>query len=99
MNDEQHQGESPLTDGICLTGLAANPQYTLLDEHALAKMLKVSDRTVQRMVLRGQLPAGIKLGSRRMWMVGKLIEFLGAESDRLKKEAHRIAALHAGSGI
>lgn len=92
-------GAPPPTEGVCLTGLADRPAQALLDEHALADTLKVSPRTVRRMVQRGQLPEGIKLGSRRMWVVGKLTEFLGAESDKMAKEAQRVSALYRGAGI
>jgi predicted DNA-binding transcriptional regulator AlpA len=85
--------------GLCITGLAEMPERTLLDERAMASALHVSPRTIRRMVMRGQLPAGIKLGSRRMWLVGKVTEFLSAESDKSAAEARRIAALFMGSGI
>jgi hypothetical protein len=92
-------GETSLTVGICLTGLAEKPGQALLDEFALADILGVSTRTVRRMVLRGQLPNGIRLGGRRMWVVGKLAEFLSVESDRMAKEARRIAALYQAAGV
>lgn len=81
---------------MALDGLAALPKGMLLNEKALADSLAVSPRTVRRMVAHGQLPAGIKLGGRRMWVADKIMEFLVARSDELAQEARRRALRFAG---
>jgi predicted DNA-binding transcriptional regulator AlpA len=72
-----------------LMGLAGLPTNTLLGEKALAAVLDVSTRTLHRMVVRGQMPQGVKLGGRRVWMAGKVIEYLSAEAERLAMEARK----------
>lgn len=76
---------------VQLTGLAELPCNTLLGESALASLLHVSTRTLTRMILRGQLPQGVKLGGKRMWIAGKVIDYLALESDRLAGEARRLS--------
>lgn len=74
-----------------LMGLAGLPPNALLGEKALAAVLDVSIRTLHRMVVRGQMPQGVKLGGRRVWMAGKVIEYLAAEAERLAMEARRLS--------
>lgn len=76
---------------LALDGLAKAPAGTLLNERALASYLAVSPRTLRRMVQRGQLPNGIKLGGRRMWVTEKVMEFLVDQSNELAQEARRLA--------
>lgn len=76
---------------LALDGLAKAQPGTLLNERAMASCLAVSTRTLRRMVQRGQLPKGIKLGGRRMWMTEKVMEFLTDQSNELAREARRLA--------
>lgn len=85
-------GADTTKDGFCTTELADLPGETLLDEPALAHLLDTSSRTIRRMVYRGQLPAGIKLGGRRVWMVKKLLEYLTDEADRMAGVSKKTAA-------
>lgn len=78
-------------DVLALDGLAKAQPGTLLNEHAMAECLAVSPRTLRRMVQRGQLPNGIKLGGRRMWVTEKVMEFLVDQSNELAQEARRLA--------
>lgn len=85
-HEENRDGE---IGGLFTSTLAETSTGTLLDERALAQCLCVSARTVRRMVGRGQLPPGVKLGGRRIWMAGKVIEYLQHEADRLATAAKR----------
>lgn len=76
--------------GFCTARLAELPAAALLDGLALANCLNVSTRTLQRMTRRGQLPPGVKLGGRRIWMAGKVLEYLAAEADRLMASSRRL---------
>lgn len=85
------------TGHLCTAGMAAMPTSTMIDELTLAGHLQVSTRTIRRMVAHGQIPEGVKIGGRRVWMVGKLLEYVAAEADRLASEARR-RALRLTSG-
>jgi len=78
--------------GLCVTQLAELPAESLLDSAALARCLSVSTRTLRRMAGRGELPKGIKLGGRRVWIAGKILEFLAHRADRHAAEAKKVAA-------
>ena len=71
------------------TNLAQYPPGTLLSEESLANALKVSARTLRRMVARYELPPGIRLGGRKVWVVEKVREYLADRAERLAKEAAR----------
>lgn len=68
--------------GHIFVHLANLPYNTILDEQGLAKCLKVDCRTIRRMVDRYELPAGVKQGNRKLWVVGKLVEFF---NDRMQE--------------
>jgi len=57
----------------------------------LAGHFQVSTRTIRRMVAHGQIPEGVKIGGRRVWIVGKVIEYVTVEAERLAVEARRRA--------
>lgn len=77
--------------GVIITQLAEMPPKTLLDEGALAEVLRVTKRTVRRMVSRYELPPGILFGGRKRWQAGKILEYFEAEAERLAKEAEKRA--------
>jgi len=77
--------------GVCLTELAGLPDAALVDERALAACLRTSTRTLRRMVHRGEIPQGLKLGGRRMWLAGKVRNYLSEQAERLTNDAKRIA--------
>ena len=85
--------------GFCTAILAEMSADALLDEEALAGVLKVTSRTIRRMVGRGQLPPGVKLGARRIWMAGKVTQHLKYEADRLATAARRHSFHHDGSEV
>jgi predicted DNA-binding transcriptional regulator AlpA len=85
-----------VSEGYCVTALALLPANTLMDDRALATSLRISTRTLSRMVVKGQLPNGVKLGGRRVWMAGKIVEYISAAADRLAAEARRQSIRFAG---
>lgn len=76
---------APPIRGI-LTGLANLPADTLVCQEALAALLGCTARTVRRMVGRGELPRPAKLGNRRVWIVGRVLEWVHAASERAESE-------------
>jgi predicted DNA-binding transcriptional regulator AlpA len=79
-------------EGLYIVDLAELPANTLLDNQALAEVFSVSTRTLRRMVGRGEIPRGIRLGGRSMWIAGTLVEYLKAEAERQAAQARRLAA-------
>lgn len=69
----------------------------MLDIHQLSEILGICDRTVGRMVVRLELPKGIKFGGKNYWNVGSLVQWiLDREEAAMKmsqKEAERILRL------
>ena len=68
--------------GFITTKLAEMPGDTLMDTAELAALLRVSSRTIRRMVYCGELPKGIKMGGRRLWLAGNLRGYLKDEAER-----------------
>lgn len=79
------------TEGTTITALTLLPTGTMLDERALAGVLRVSPRTIRRMVERGELPEGVKLGGRKIWISEKVIDYIAAQADRQAAEARKQA--------
>ena len=76
---------------MTITRLAELPQGAMLDENALASALGVSTRTVRRMVDRCEIPAGVKLGARKVWFSDRVLGFLMARAEREAEVAERNA--------
>ena len=64
-------------------GFAGFSPDDLVDEPTLAGTLRVTTRTVRRMVVRGELPAPILLAGRRVWNIGRVRLWI----DRLSEAA------------
>lgn len=77
--------------GTLLDELALLPEQALVDEAKLAQLLQVSTRTVRRRVACFELPPPFKLGSKSMWMVGRVREFFSKKA----KQAEKVAAKEA----
>ena len=69
------------------TDLARLPREALLDQRSLAGALHVSPRTLRRMVTRFEVPPGVKLGARRIWIAGKVLEYLERRAEELASSA------------
>ena len=78
--------------GLCLTMLAELPGDAMLDSVALSRYLSVSTRTLRRMVGRGELPQGVQLGGRRIWLAGKIRDYVRNAADRQAARAKRLAS-------
>ncbi|HEY3319335.1 MAG TPA: hypothetical protein VGP72_02520 [Planctomycetota bacterium] len=74
------------------SALADCPPGTVLNEKALAKVLAVAPRTLRRMVDRGELPPGTKLGVNKVWLSDKVLAHLSERAERLAAEARQHAA-------
>ena len=72
-----------------------NPPNTILDEEGLADCFNVDPRTIRRMVERCELPAGVKQGNRKLWVAGKLMDFINDRMqeniDTANKEYNRLS--------
>lgn len=94
-------GETPLTVeafpsstenmGSVIDTLARMEARTLLNEIALAHALGVSTRTVRRLVVRNEIPPGVKLGARRVWLAGDVLGHVQRRADKAAREAERTA--------
>ena len=73
------------------TVLAAYPADTVLDQQALALALGVSSRTIRRMVSRYELPPGLALGGRKVWLAQKVREYLNSRAEEVALESARLA--------
>jgi len=67
--------------------LAGLPADAVLDEIALAAALGVPPRTVRRMIRRYELPAGVKLGCRRIWLAGRVLAWIHAAAEKQERAA------------
>lgn len=73
---------SPAT--ISLGGFADDD---LITKPELCKCLNCSERTLQRMVERFEIPPGVELGSRKVWIVGKIRAWFANAAERRETEA------------
>ena len=85
-----------------ITGLAALPGKTLIDERSLALILSVTMRTIRRMVARHELPPPVPLAGRSTWLVERIIAHVEARAERAaraaEQEERRIQMLVASAG-
>jgi excisionase family DNA binding protein len=47
-----------------------------IDQHAVAKYLGVSTKTVRNLIKRGELPPQIRIGRKRFWLKGNFSRWL-----------------------
>jgi len=78
-------------DGLLIKDLTLLPEKTLVDEKRLAVALKVTPRTVRRMVARFELPPPIRLAGRSVWMAGHVLAHIQKTAERAINEADRQA--------
>jgi len=67
------------------------PDRTLIDEPTLAGILGCSERTVQNMVARFDLPPPLDVAGRKRWFVGRLVLWLTSRAEREEQTAERKA--------
>ena len=73
--------------GAQYDALAKLPQETSLDARALACHLGVHRRTIRRMEDRRELPAGRRMGGRKHWIVGRILEYWDRQSQVAERDA------------
>lgn len=72
--------------GIIIQALADYQPNVFLDCLSLAEALGICPRTIRRMVLRHELPQGIRQGKRKIWRVGAILDwFLQLEQENAMK--------------
>ena len=85
-------GEVAHGPGVVITALAEMLARSIVDEAKLAYMLRVSTRTVRRMVTRTELPRPVKLGGRATWFAGDVLDHIAMRAEALRREAEKDAA-------
>ncbi|GAJ12285.1 unnamed protein product [marine sediment metagenome] len=75
--------------GVLIGGLARLPEKTILNGRQLASILKVTPRTVRRMVRRNELPPPVPLAGNSVWLVGRVLAHIEAAAERAAREAER----------
>ena len=78
-------------DGALIDAFSRLSENDILDRSGLAKALKVTTRTVSRMVDRFELPPPIRLAGRSVWIVGPLLEHIRAKVTAAAAEARQRA--------
>ena len=82
--------EAPLQTGVIDT-LARMPERAILNEKAIASIFGVTTRTVRRMVGRHEIPPGIPLAGRTVWMAGKVLTFMEKSLEKAEESARKRA--------
>ena len=80
-----------MKDPLFSTSLGELHPNTLLDKVALAQALDVSPRTLRRMVARFEVPPGMTLGGKKIWLAGNVLQFLTERANDLAREAERMS--------
>ena len=96
-SEETNSADVNEKTGLLIEVLALLPEKAMLDESKLAESLRVTTRTVRRMVSRFELPPPIPLGGRSVWMAGRILQHfedaMERAGQRAVKEQQRIARL------
>lgn len=77
--------------GTIIDTLARMEPRTIINQIALAHALGVSTRTLRRLVARNELPPGVRLGARRVWLAGDVLGHLQHRTEKAAREAERTA--------
>ncbi|HBC89308.1 MAG TPA: hypothetical protein DCZ94_20395 [Lentisphaeria bacterium] len=73
--------------GLLVDELAKLPEKTIMDEGKLASILKISTRTLRRLVQRAEIPPPISLGGRSVWLSDRILAYLNTSAEQAEKEA------------
>ena len=77
--------------GLLIDALANLPDKAIMDEARLARALRVTGRTVRRMVSRYELPPPIQLAGRSCWIAGRILRYIENAAERAERKAERDA--------
>jgi len=95
MNSMELPVNSKAGKGVLIDELAKLPEKSILDEGKLAAILRISPRTLRRMVSRAELPPPISLGGRSIWLSDRLLGYLNSAAERAERavaeESRRIS--------
>jgi predicted DNA-binding transcriptional regulator AlpA len=80
---------SPYEHAGIIGGLAALPEKALVPERELAAIFYVSQRTIQRMVGRNELPPPVRLGGKSMWIVGRVLAHIEGTAENAERVVRR----------
>jgi len=69
------------TEVIVKARILRLPRGTLLNKEAIAHLLDVSSRTIQRMCDRQEIPPGIHIGRRKFWLSDRIIDFFSERAE------------------
>lgn len=71
--------------------LARLPERTLLDEKAMAEAFGVTPRTIRRMVGRHEIPPGVALAGKTVWMAGRALSHIEENLEKAARSAQKRA--------
>lgn len=89
MSEQIHNDADRQDAGIALAELAAMPERTILDAQRLASLLGVAQRTLRRMVRRGELPQPVQFAGRACWTAGRVLGHFENAADVAEREARK----------
>ena len=75
--------------GMMIDELARLPSKTILDEARMASLLGVTERSIRRTVERGELPPGISLGKRTVWLSDRVLNYVDARAAEVEQEGRQ----------
>ena len=84
LQGEREQAEPEAPQGI---GLAEWADQNLITKGDLAHVFDVTERTIQRMVDRGELPPPVVLGKRVRWILARVKAHIEERAERAAKKA------------
>lgn len=87
MKPDEEISDSRDKPGLLVDELSRLPDKTIMDESKLASMLKITPRTLRRMVQRAELPPPISLGGRSIWLSDRVLSYLNTAAELAEKEA------------
>lgn len=83
------------SDEYIIKELAEMPAGTILGKSSLANILGKDERTIDRMVENVQIPSGVKLGNKMVWVNDQIIDFL---RQRVETETQKQMEIHERLG-
>ena len=84
--------------GMMIDELAQLHERTIINQGQLARILGFNPRTISRLVDRGELPPGVKLGNHEVWLAGRVLDHLQTRVDARARAAERKQAKIAQIG-
>src|SRR5689334_20203666 len=89
LSEDQIESENGSSSVRIIRKLADLPEKTILDEGALARVLKVCRRTIRNMVDRNELPPAIPFAGRSSWIIARVLAHFEKRADEAARSAER----------